>query len=407
MSLMPGPNGEQSPRARHASAFGAGIRVAAQGLLWIVIFILELAACVVFLVPIRTAAEGGWKSITAGPVRVTGSRNSGPQLVFSCCDAPSERNASQSPLSNPQVIADLQQIHAGVAVPVDKLDAGYASLVHQLNEAGIPATAWFVVPGRQGYYLNASNATEAEAHFAGFQKWTAQYGLRWSGIALDMEPSLQEFAILGQEPWWNLLPAVIRNSLDAAQVAEARRSYARLIRNMQAYGYFVETVQMPFIATERAAHTTLLERLMGLVNVKGNVEVLMLYSSFNRSIGPAMIWVFGPEAQAISVGVTGALNWREFSTDMILASHFGNLIGVYNLEGCIGQGFLPRIKTIAWNQTVTIPAAQVRRAILLHALFPAALWTVSRLPYIAAIVLLIDISFVWARRRKRAAQCGT
>ena len=161
---------------------------------------------------------------------------------------------------------------------------------------------------------------------------------------------------------------------------------------------------MPFIVAERAAHTTLLEQLMGLVNVKGNVEVLMLYSSFNRSIGPAMIWVFGPQAQAISIGVAGALNWQEFSTDLVLASHFANLISVYNLEGCISQGFLARIKTIAWNEPVTIPAGEVRRAILLHALFPATSWTVSRLPYVAAAILLIDLCLVRTRTRKHSSQ---
>jgi hypothetical protein len=40
--------------------------------------------------------------------------------------------------------------------------------------------------GQQGYYLNASNAAQAEVRFTGFQKWTTNSGLRWSGIGLDI-----------------------------------------------------------------------------------------------------------------------------------------------------------------------------------------------------------------------------
>jgi hypothetical protein len=36
------------------------------------------------------------------------------------------------------------------------------------------------------------------------------------------------------------------------------------------------------------------------------------------------------------------------------------LIGVYNLEGCVRQGFLARLKNVNWNESVTISAG-VRR----------------------------------------------
>jgi len=49
----------------------------------------------------------------------------------------------------------------------------------------------------------------------------------------------------------------------------------------------------------------LLQRLAGLVDVTTDREVWMLYSSFMRSLGPAMIWSYGPQAQAIAVGSTG------------------------------------------------------------------------------------------------------
>jgi hypothetical protein len=40
------------------------------------------------------------------------------------------------------------------------------------------------------------------------------------------------------------------------------------------------------------------------VDVRGEREVLMVYTSFNQSLDSALIWVYGPDAQAIAVGST-------------------------------------------------------------------------------------------------------
>jgi hypothetical protein len=125
---------------------------------------------------------------------------------------------------------------------------------------------------------------------------------------------------------------------------------------MQAHGYRVQTYQFIFLADERGAHFTLLERLFGLVDVRGDEEGLMTYSSFNHKAGTAVAWSYGQDTQALAVGITlssgnaaldakyGPLNWEEFSRDTIVASHFSRQLGVYSLEGCVRQGFLPRLK---------------------------------------------------------------
>ena len=56
------------------------------------------------------------------------------------------------------------------------------------------------------------------------------------------------------------------------------------------------------------------------------------------------------------------LNWEEFSRDLRVANHFSHTIGVYNLQGCVRQGFLSRLKTVNWNESVTLPAESVRQA---------------------------------------------
>jgi hypothetical protein len=86
----------------------------------------------------------------------------------------------------------------------------------------------------------------------------------------------------------------------------AKDSYAELIREMQGNRYTVETYQFPFIADERDVHSTLLERISGIVDIRADREALMLYTSFNPALDSALIWVYGPEAQAIALGSTKA-----------------------------------------------------------------------------------------------------
>jgi hypothetical protein len=102
----------------------------------------------------------------------------------------------------------------------------------------------------------------------------------------------------------------------------------------------------------------------------------MLYTSFNPALGSGLIWVCGPDAQAIAVGSTRGsdsdphflpLNWEEFSRDLIVAHRFSPIIGVYSLEGCVRQGFLRRLTTLDWNQSIVIPAESVQKATRLRA----------------------------------------
>lgn len=83
----------------------------------------------------------------------------------------------------------------------------------------------------------------------------------------------------------------------------------------------------------------------------------MLYSSFIRTLGPGLLWTYGPEADAIAVGTTGGgpdieghpqmpvLSWEEFARDLRLARHFTDQVYVHSLEGCVWQGFIGRLGT--------------------------------------------------------------
>jgi len=273
--------------------------------------------------------------------------------------------------------------------------------VRQLNRDGVPVTAWLTLPTAQGYYLNAGNGRQAEARFEDFEKWTTTNRLRWAAIGLDIEPNIQDFATLRQGNKWHLFLTLLGRYVDVRRVRDAKYTYSALIREIQSHGYQVETYQFPFIADERAVRSSVLERLTGIVDVGGDREALMVYTSFNQSLDSGLIRVYGPDAQAIAVGSTtgptsdphfARLNWEEFSRDLMVANHFSHVIGVYNLEGCVRQGILARLKNVNWIESVTISGESVRRAMQLRARVQRALWMLSNLPYFLIAIL---IAFLW------------
>jgi hypothetical protein len=350
-----------------------------------------------------------------GSVTVQNTGDARPYLVFGCDSQPDQFPT----LFTPDLIADLKSIGAGVALSTIDFSPARTQLAQRLNAAGIPIHAVITLPADQGLYANAGNAPQVLAKFTAFDQWTIENHLKWQAVGLDIEPNLSEFAA-ARDHKWQLVGLFLRRAFDAQRVVRAREEYSSIIRQMQSRGYFVETYQFPLIADERRAHSTVLDRLLGLVDVRGNDEALMVYTSFNHKLDSAMIWEYGSDAQAIAVGSTASsgdaatdaafppLDWEQFSHDVIVARHFSRTIGVYDLEGSIKQGFIARLKTVNWNEPVVIPSQALISAARLRRLAHAGLWIASRAVYIAGIILLffawLVYAFVRRRRRKRSTR---
>jgi hypothetical protein len=326
-----------------------------------------------------------------------------PSLGFACCDQGIE--AMQALFNNQDVIADLKDLHAEVGIPILDFSPERAAAVHRLNQAGIPVIADLLLPN-EGYYFNADNEPAAAQRFAAFDAWSRSQGLRWNGVGLDIEPNFAELATLRSHPW-RLFTTLLWRAVDIQRMRRAKQAYSALIANMPAQGYFVQTYQLPTLPVERHAHSSLLDRLLGTVDVRGDQEVLMLYTSYApQPVGAAIIWKLGPDAQAIAIGVTdgdpranpAVLDWSRFSRDLIVAGHFSHLIGVYNLEGCVRQGFLSRLKTMNWNQSVTIPADAIRRADHRLLLLGLILWISSHFISLVVVLVLIIALIAWRWR---------
>ena len=345
---------------------------------------------------------------SSGDIQVLGDKTVGTPALWFACDGPT--SDLERMLNRPDVISDLQALKAGVSLALPELSEGRAQIVLKLNHVGIPVTAWLALPGEQGYYLNASNARAAMARFKEFRRWSASYGLRWASIGLDIEPNIQDFEALGEGHRWHLVFAIIGRYFGTRRVRRAKESYVELIREMHGSGYTVETYQFPFIADERDVHSTVLERISGIVDIRADREALMLYTSFNPTLDAALIWVYGPEAQAIAVGSTAGsnadprfhpLNWDEFSRDLRVARHFSRIIGVYSLAGCVQHGFLDRLKTMNWNEPVLIPGDSVQKAERLRTRIQRAIWIASWVPYAAFLIPVLIVLLIAAMVRER------
>ncbi|HXN29797.1 MAG TPA: hypothetical protein VN902_21925 [Candidatus Acidoferrales bacterium] len=316
----------------------------------------------------------------------------------------------QALFADHDVIAALHDLHAQVAVAIADFSPERAQVVRFLNQQQIPVIAGVMLQTKDGPYFNADDATEAPAQIAAFEKWTHENGLRWDAVGLDIEPNFGELAALKKHRWL-LVTTLLRNSLDGKRIERAQEAYSTLIGQIQSQGYLVETYTMPYGPVERNLHTTLLDRLLGTVDVRGNENDVMIYTSYARPVGSAIIWDLGPYTQGIIVGVTdgpppagsgiGPLDWDEFSSDLIVASHFAHHIGVYNLEGCVRQGFLPRLETMDWGRFVVIPAASVSRAKRHVMALSIALWIGSNLLYLAAAAFLLALFCIWSWRARR------
>jgi hypothetical protein len=338
----------------------------------------------------------------ASDIRVQGP-GTRPQLGFACCDQGIAQ--MQSLFADTSVIASLKELHAQVAVAIVDFSPERVETVRRLNEDGVPVIAWIELAQEDGYYLNADTTLKAATRIGEFEKWTNENGLRWTAVGLDIEPNFGELAELKAHRWLSIT-TLVRNSFNGHRIAHAQRAYSAMIAELQARGYAVQTYQMPYLPAERSVHSTAFDRVLGTVDVRGNEEYLMLYTSEARRVGAGMIWSLGRNAQGITIGVTngdtqagvgnGPLDWNEFSRDLIVASHLTRLVGIYNLEGCVHQGFLPRLARMDWSQSVVLPAASIQRAERTGRILRTALRIFPFIPFLLFAALMF---FAWLVRR--------
>lgn len=338
-----------------------------------------------------------------------------PVLTF-FCELPAAEVASL--FQDRFVLDDLKTLNACVALGILDLSDERAEVVRKMNLLKVPAVAWLLLPKEEGYWFNLENYPQAIARYEDFKAWSLQHHLSWAGIGLDIEPDFNQMeAFYAHKP--SVLVEAARRLADHQAFDQAVLAYTGLVNQIHADGYNVEAYHIPQITDDRRAGANVLQRVAGLVDVPVDREVLMLYSSFSRPRGQALLAEYAKEADAVGIGNTGGgvqidgwdeapyLSWEEFSTDLRLAWKTGKPIHIFSLEGCVRQGFLGRLITFDWNGPVDTVrqkgAVRAQRAGL-----QALLWTVQR-PLVAAggaLALLAGLLLRHHQVRRRKRQYG-
>jgi len=337
-----------------------------------------------------------------------------PKLTFFC-----ELDAEPlKVLVNKPTIRRLQALHASFSLGIRDMKPERVEVVKSLNRAGIPVTAWLLLPMEDGYWFNLRNAPQAIRQYAQFRNWTQTHGLDWAGIGLDIEPDIQETPDLMKRSWRNW-PRYLGRLFARREWKRGMNAYRELVSQIHADGYRVDSYQMPVIADERVAGSTLIQRLLGLVDVRVDREILMLYTSFERPHGAGVLASYAAAAQSIGLGSTGGgvdvefggpppLSWDELARDLRLAYYYCDDIHIFSLEGCAQQGFLDRLDGFIWDNPILLPETSLlhvenkRRS--LHSLLWVFSHSIAILVAAAGGVLLWKGLTRWIKRRTRSAE---
>ena len=270
------------------------------------------------------------------------------------CELPSDRLTAL--FADPALMPLLAQHRCGVAMGLVDLTPARADVVHQLHAAGVPVTAWLLLEERDGYWLTLDNVAAARKRWREVQVWAKTHALQFTCAGLDVEAPHDDAVALVDMPFLTLARLLwLRRSRRAWQTA--MDDLHDLVREIRADIGEVETYQFPFIADERAARSTLLQRILGIADLRVDREVLMLYRSvLPDPWGAALVSAYGPHAEAIAVGITGGgvealeatfrpreLDLAQTLQELALARRHTNRLYVFSLEGCIAQGWLAEL----------------------------------------------------------------
>lgn len=289
------------------------------------------------------------------------------QLTFFC---ELDGAALERLFENRFIFDDLKTLGASVSLGILDFSDERVEVVRKLNQLAIPVTAWLLLTKEEGYWFNLENHAQALKRYADFKAWTDKNNLLWSGIGLDIEPDINQMTdAVSFRP--SVLKKALKRYFQKNTLKEAELAYRKLVVTIKEDGYFLEAYHFPFIIDDRKAGSTVAQRLGGLVDVPVDREVLMLYSSLFQPLGNRLLWSYAGEAQAIGIGITGGgvlmegrqapklLNWDEFTADLSFAWQSGKPVYVFSLEGCVKQGFLPRLVTFDPSGVVERPGTTI------------------------------------------------
>ncbi len=284
-----------------------------------------------------------------------------PQLFF--FTEPGESAALLALLQQPAVLTTLHKCSAGVAVALTDLDTTQAAIIRLLSDHQIPIIAWICSPSSEGGSLSLANYPRAAAYYRNLRTWVAQEQFQFAAIGLAIEPPTDDS---DPSDWstWRALRNFARGlwlARDNALYPSSKAAYRDLIATMRHDGNEVHAYQLPFIADDRRAHTTLMQRALDILDLPSDVDVLLCSSDvpidwLNNDLGGALIASYGPGSDAIAVSIGEHMpheanqhHWPRLQRDLLLAAQHTDTIYVDSLEQCIRANVLELITQFDWD----------------------------------------------------------
>jgi hypothetical protein len=329
-----------------------------------------------------------------------------PHLTFFCELDP---EPLKKLFDDPNLLDKLKDLNAAISLGIRDFSPERAEIIKKLNTSGIPVTAWLLLPREQGYWFNLDNAPHAMCRYGEFRSWTLKNKLKWAAIGIDIEPDIQVMDAISKDPS-KVTTLLLPKLFDAQRIKKAESEYTALSAQMHLDGYFVESYQFPLIADERKAHSDLIRKLCGILDLGVDREVFMLYSSFAPSLGAGMIASYAHDTHAIALGSTGGgveiegqgelatMDWPALKRDLLLASRSTDNLYIFSLEGCLRQGFLDKLARLDWEENEIAPIQQTRNMRLFRTALQTVAWTASHPLWV--VVGILGLSWFF-RRGKR------
>lgn len=266
-------------------------------------------------------------------------------------------------------INELVEMEVSLRIGLHDFSQGRTSTIQRLNKAGIPVVAWLLLPEEDGYWFNMHNGEKAERRYTDFRKWTDENHLKWAGIGIDLEPDFQDAKLAISHPW-KLAWKVYKRLYDNKSLSKGKELYQNLIRTMKNDGFRVESYIIPFIYEERAKNTSSIQKIMGIVDLKTDIEIPMLYTSAMDN--PGIIPSYYQDKMPVALGSTGggvkiegielaALSWDKLERDLLIASKLTDEILIFCLESSVQKGYLTRIRDLDFNQKAPDITAETQK----------------------------------------------